>query len=389
MTALRLLLAVLPAFAGEIAKAPAPLPALPAVVAPAVTNRPSAWPGLFVTPQVPAALTATQALQAVAAPIKPDAPPQQAAQAMSAVVDGARPQAADAPSPVDPGGPTAAAGGGGGGPRLYVLSKTVDRTVKLGPVSKALHYGIEGAWMLGKGAVAWKVGGWGAAVAVTALELPRYPVSVFAQSLAHLAIKQFREKLKFLKELARAPEVTGLKTLTGSQLEMSGPFAERQVAHSLVLLEATGQPAVDEQFGAAVPLGDPARTRFTLTFSGAGATNGQVWNATLADVLAGKALPSHLAAAWTMEAQRRLSKENWLMRAFYSKVKPTFEVRASLVTASGEERDLGVLARGRGALKLARGRKGVPLSETRVTRGLALKPQRWLDALLGREIVVR
>ncbi len=109
----------------------------------------------------------------------------------------------------------------------------------------------------------------------------------------------------------------------------------------------------------------------------------------LRDVLARRPLPPAIAAAWKDALSLHKRALGWVRWLFTSRLERETRMDMTLVTSDGEEHALGLLAHGKAAFKLARGKKGVPLMEARVVRRPRRRaPLRWLDAFLGREIVV-
>lgn len=275
--------------------------------------------------------------------------------------------------------------------QLYVLSRTIDRSVALGPVAQVAHYAVEVAIQTGKLVAAYHLGGVPAAVAVSLFEIPRLPVSVVGQSLLDLSQRSARARLKMLRAVAREPGVTGIKVLTGSELRFRGILAQRRDNHELVMIEATRPPTgLEARFGRAVPVPEPQKTSLRLRLTVAGQPQAVEWRPTLLDVLARRPPPPEVAGAWSAAIYESLRGLGWLRRLFGSRVARDTRVEAVLVSPDGGEQALGVLARGRAALRLAKGGKAVPMTAARVVSSpTQARPWRWLDALLGREIVVR
>jgi hypothetical protein len=62
----------------------------------------------------------------------------------------------------------------------------------------------------------------------------------------------------------------------------------------------------------------------------------------------------------------------------------------TLVMPSGEVKALGTLSSGRAAARLLKGKKTMPVSDTRVSKFWSRRGiKRWIDVVLGREIVVK
>jgi len=264
---------------------------------------------------------------------------------------------------------------------LYILSRTFDRPVELSPRAQVGHYAVEAAIQSAKIAAAYWLAGWPGAASAGLLTLWHYPLSVGYQSLGHLSYKQTRDRSRFLRELAGNPDVEGLKVVTGSQVHFRGPLAHRQTSHGLVIVEASRPPSFPD--ASALPVSDPAKTWFRLKLSILGEEHSLEWRPTLADALARRTPPEAVARAW----REFVARAGWWRRYFGAAARETL-IAVALVGENGEERELGVIARGRPAVKLASGRSALPLADVRVvSKPTRRAPWRWLDALLGREIV--
>jgi hypothetical protein len=289
-------------------------------------------------------------------------------------------------------------------PSMYVLSRTVDRTIRLKSWEVAAHYGVEVAIQAAKVAAVWHWVGPGAAAAALLWEAPRVPFSIMGQSALHLTIRYVIQKLRFLRELAREPGVHKIQVIRGSTPKLEGFVVREQENSAFVALESN-QPLegrdivikrpsgrllgqrIEEHFQA-IPA--PKEMVVRVNFGIADGTHAVAWKTTLPEFLARPPQPSDIAAVWRSWFEELRSLESWWRRLAMSRVKKRTHMDITLELPSGSTVDLGTLAKGRAAARLLRGNKSMPVSETRVSkfwsrRGL----KRWIDVLLGREIVVK
>lgn len=421
---------VLPPSAGSFvlapsAVAPALTPGLAPLAAPALAASPLAAPSAPApAPAVSAAPAAAAAMSGALAEFgKTDLKSASAGDVRGAGDDlmlralGAAPAEAASAVPgieTPPSAPLPAPSEGGSAPRpqpkIYLLSKPLRETVRLGPVSIALHAAGAVLWELTKAAVAWKAtGSFAAAATVFAFESTTSPVMMTARSLGDLGFRYWRRKLGVLKELAKTPAVTRVKVLTTGDVSFWGPFARGKDNTGLIFVEARGElPGELGRFGAPIPLGDVASSRVRLQFIQGGETSSRSWTPTLKELLDGKPIPPEIAAAWRAGAG---GKPNLAKMIDVTGAKGKARLEATLVGADGTERDVGAISEGPAARSLIglgwldraraflgrpRPARAIPISDSLVERRGDARETGWGAALTrawrrvsGRLIVAR
>jgi hypothetical protein len=237
-------------------------------------------------------------------------------------------------------------------PRVYLLSKPLRETVRLGPVSLVLHAAYAVMWEALKAAVAYKAtGSIAAAATVCAFELATSPVMLSARSLGDLGLRYWRRKLAVLKELARAPGVARVRVLTTGDVTFAGPLARRKDNTGLIFIESDGGlPESLGRFGAPIPLGDVAASRVRLVFTQGGGDGAASWTPTLKELLDGRPIPPQTAAAWRSEAKG--SKPVLAKMIDVSNSKGKARIEATLIGPDGSERAIGAISEGPAARAL-------------------------------------
>jgi hypothetical protein len=324
----------------------------------------------------------------------------------AAAVPGIEAASAPLPAPSDAGSAPRAQ------PKIYLLSKPLRETVRLGPVSIALHAAGALLWELTKAAVAWKAtGSFAAAATVFAFESTTSPVMLSARSLADLGFRYWRRKLGVLKELARTPAVSRVKILTTGDVSFWGPFARGKDNTGLIFVESHDPlPQAMGRFGAPIPLGDVAATRVRLVYIQDGQTSAVAWTPTLKDLLDGEPIPAEIAKAWRAEVDGGVMP-NPLKMIDVTGAKGKARLEATLLGADGTETDigaisegpaaraligLGLLDRARAFLGRERPVRSIPISDSTIERrgdarepGFAAVLRRGWGRLSGRLIVGR
>lgn len=224
-------------------------------------------------------------------------------------------------------------------PKVYLLSKPLRETVRLGPLALAAHIGYTALHESVNAILTYTATRSVAAVAVVlAADLALAPVALAARTLGHLGQRYWRRKLSILKELALAPGVARVKILTAGPVTFWGPFALSKDNNGLIFVEADGAlPETLGRFGSPIPLGDVASSRMRLSFARGESAAAAAWSPTLEELLRGLPIPADVAEAW---------------RARSKSAKGLDRVEATLVGADGTERAIGSIAEGAAAHKL-------------------------------------
>lgn len=303
-------------------------------------------------------------------------------------------------------------------PTVYLLSKPLEVTAKLGPVAQVLHYAGETAFQILKAALLLKAGAhMAAAVALFSIEFVKMPPMITAQSMADLQIRYWWKKLKSLKELARIDNVDRITVLTASETHFNWVVAARQENRGLIFLQ-TSKPLREMStlgFGEPVKIEDPRAAHLRLTFSLSGKESRIRWTPTLQDAFDKKPIPDEIAASWRAEIREAKKDKSWFKRFFDFALEKNLKVNATLIDAAGNETAFGTLTQGQSTKKLLgitrwdqaadwikrfwgpplpRLPRHIPLSDTVVERSprpfslKALPGRLWLW-LLGRLIVIR
>ena len=307
-------------------------------------------------------------------------------QSVFALPAGAEPPPAQA-APAQPGRPAEPAPPG----RLYVLSRTIDRTVALGRTAQAGHYAFEALWQAAKMGAGYHWGGWGGAAGMAVLEVPWAPLSIAGRSYVHLRVLTARDRRRLLRELAQEPGVSDIMLITGSERRRKGLLAHRQINHELAVLTSARPPAgLEARYGRAIPVADPSKAEFRVRLSVYGAQHPVEWRPTLRDIQERRAPPAEVTAAWKAALALHKRAIGWFRWLFTSRLERETRFDISVSDGQGQEQPLGILAEGKPAMKLALGKGGAPVVETRVVDKPSRRwPLSWLDALLGRELLRR
>jgi hypothetical protein len=256
------------------------------------------------------------------------------------------------------------------GRRLYVLSRPLRETVRIGPLAMSLHALYVVAYEIVKLAIVWKtLHSPAAAGTLLAFDLAMMPPTITFNTLLDLGQRYWRRKLAVLKELARTPGVARVRVLTTGSASFAGPFARAKDNTGLIFVEADGGlPEALGRFGAPIPLGDPAASLVRLVYSRGGTASPVAWTPTLKDVLDGRPLPPDVAAAW---------------RAQTAGKKGTERIEAVFIAADGSERAIGEISQGasvrkiiglslldraRALIGIARPNRAIPVSDASVER---------------------
>ena len=385
-----------------IIAAPAPMLAVPPLLAPAAPLAPSlpvpALPLIPVPAPVPVKLAAVDAAVARFAAIDlksaPAAEVRGGADALMARVLGM--EAPEAPalslgslSAADIALPPSAAAPARApetGPRVHLLSKPLHETVELGPVARLLHYVLETGFQLVKAAIAWHATGSPAAgLGMLAIDLIKMPPMITAQSLADLSLRYWWRKLSTLKRLADTPGVTRIRVLTTGEAEFTGILARRKENTGLVFMDSSGAlPPSIPDFGVPIAVADLGGRQVRLVLIHEGIAGEVAWTPTLAELLSGTPIPADIAAAWRARLDADMKDKTPLQRVFNFQKEKELRVEAYLSDGAGGESALGTIAFGRSVKSLVGlgrmdrigalfGRppaaRAIPLSDTTVERG--------------------
>jgi len=237
---------------------------------------------------------------------------------------------------------------------LHLLAKPLRETVELGIVARVLHYVLETGFQFVKAALVWQAtGSVSAGLAVLAFELAKLPPMITAQSLADLQARYWWRRRSVIKELSAQPGVKAIKVLTAAHVEFSGILARRKENTGLIFVESDGGLEAEVgRFGEPIPVSDAERTRVRLTMVQKDRSARVPWMPTLAELLAGRALPDDVAASWRTTVAEQKADAGWLKRVFDASKEKDLRIEATLVGPDGAERPLGTLAMGRSARRL-------------------------------------
>jgi hypothetical protein len=262
-------------------------------------------------------------------------------------------------------------------PKVYLLSKPLRETVKLGPLAIVLHVVLSSVWEVVKDATLFigvhrATGSIAAAAAATVFEAATSSGMFTARTLGDLGQRYWRRKLAVLKELAQTPEVERVRVLTSGPVVFSGILARSKDNTGLIFVEADGDlPESLGRFGAPIPLGDAAANQVRLAFVQDGKASAVVWTPTLKDLFDARPIPPSTAAAWRADAEA--AKTDWKKA----------RVEGTLISPDGSERSLDSVVDGGDARKLiglsfrdraraflgwGRPRRAIAISDSRVER---------------------
>jgi len=296
------------------------------------------------------------------------------------------------------------------GPRVYLLSKPLRETVRLGPLALAAHAAYALGWEVLKAWIGWTATGSPmGAVAVLAVELPFSPAMVTVRSLVDLGQRYWRRKLAVLRELARTPGVERVRVLTTGEVKFMGPLARSKDNTGLIFVESSSElPETVGRFGAPIPISDVEAQRVRLTLVGADGKSVETWTPSLSHLLEGRPLPPGVAAAWRAALSPGKAPVKILLDA--ARIS-SLRVDAALIGSDGSEKPLGSIADGpavktliglghldrvRAWLGWERTARRLPVSDTVVERPGAAREPGWTAALSrawrrlsGRLIVAR
>jgi hypothetical protein len=299
---------------------------------------------------------------------------------------------------------------------LYLLSKPLAVSARLGPVARVSHYVFEAAFHIVKAWLLLRTGVHAAAVALEfAWSAAKAPAMISVQSMADLQIRYWWTKLKTLKAIARIPGVERVAVLTGTETHFSKFVAARQENRGLIFVESA-EPLTAERtlgFGIPLPIDDPTATRLRLSLEVAGQEHPTSWTPSLKDLLDRKSIPPEVARDWRTRIHDAKKDQSRFRRFFDSSFERDLKVRAVLVAPEGRALSLGVLSQGKSVKKLlgitrvdqalravrlasilspARfadllvpaAQRGIPLSDTTVERGARRAPGSWAARLWRR-----
>jgi hypothetical protein len=237
---------------------------------------------------------------------------------------------------------------------LHLLAKPLRETVELGIVARVLHYVLETGFQFVKAALVWQAtGSVSAGLAVLALELAKLPPMITAQSLADLHARYWWRRRSVMKELAAQPGVAGVKVLTTGHTEFSGILARRKENTGLIFVESEGGLGAEVgRFGAPIAVANAEQARVRLTMVQKDRSARVPWTPTLAELLAGRALPDDVAQSWRAALAEQKADAGRLKSFFDAGKEKDLRVEATLVGADGAEQALGTLAMGRSARRL-------------------------------------
>jgi hypothetical protein len=271
-------------------------------------------------------------------------------------------------------------------------------------LSRTLHYSVEISIQIAKFALALYLTShiWAAAM-LFLVELPRIPISIAAQSGTDLKIRSLISRLKQLNVLAKIPGVERIKILTTSHTRFSGLVAAEQNNQGFVFLESTQAPPQK-----ALRIDDPSRASLHFDLIIGHERSRVAWDAKLSSVLEDRAeIPAALLDQWRGEFEQ-YRKSLPALKSHGAVADVTLEV--SLIGSDKMITPFGAIAQGPAADSLLglthigrakrwlrttvlRGSRGVPLSDTEVSRDPA--PSSWparaalaARRLFGRLVVI-
>ncbi len=242
---------------------------------------------------------------------------------------------------------------------VYLLDKPIDTTVKLGPVAKSLHYGVEiGFQFVQAGVWYYATGEPISTLLFLTWELAKTPPMLTAQSLADLEARYRWLQRKGLQSLAKIPAVSRITILTSSDVEFKKFLAHTQNSRGLVFIE-TSQPLPpevrDNTYGNLIPILDLENTRLRIRLTVGETANSVEWNPSLKDILDKTPIPKEIADAWRKEVSPPKERVSLLTKVRKG-LKPApvipLQLEASLVGPTGEQQYLGVIAQSNSVKKI-------------------------------------